>query len=152
MFHFALWISCAQHATRIDSPPSEPALENPSTEPATPPIDVNKIKERSNVLLTTGAVEGLQPTYDSATPIEINYIRQYPNGCFEQQEPVHSLSGQTIRHEVTVVDHSTSGGMCTMAIVPGGFTYRISDLQPGQYSGQIFLNGQLQLNYTFNID
>ena len=151
MLHLLLCISCSQHTVKVDPPPSEPETEPTVTEPNRPPIDQLKLKERSNILLTTGVVEDLKATY-STTPIEINYIRQYPNGCFEQQEPTHTVSNLTLTHEITVVDHSESGAMCTMAIVPGGFSYQAKDLQPGQYTGEIFLNGELQLQYRFGIE
>ncbi len=150
MLSVLLLIACQQHKSQtIENIP--PIEATPSVEEKKPLPPLEGVKENTKILTTSGLVQSLNAEYIAGEPIEINYLRQYPNGCFEQQDVTHSRIDKSLTHEFTVIDHSSEGNYCTMAIVPGGFSHTIEGLSAGAYTGQIIMNGVKQLEYSFTV-
>jgi hypothetical protein len=151
MLTVLLFISCQQHNSPSieNNSPIEPAIQTVPEENPLPSLQ--EVKNNSKILGTTGMLETIKEEYTVADPIDINYLRQYPNGCFEQQEVSHNVTENTITHTLRVIDHSSEGKYCSLAIIPGGFTHQITDLQAGEYNGQILMNEELQLEYTISV-
>ena len=153
MIPILLFFACLQH--NQSHPESNDTISSSSSESSnegkTPPIDITIIQENAKILGTIGKLKDLEQRYPKGSIIEINYDRQYPNGCFEQMEPTHEIKGQLIVHRFEVKDHTSPETMCTMAVIPGGFLHVLKDLEIGHYSGQILMNDKLQLEYTFDV-
>jgi hypothetical protein len=147
---FAIFLACLhnghQEPKNIDQSPPPVSPPKVST-----PFDVTEIQQNSAILLSTGMLLGMEKQYQKGDSIEIQYSRQYPNGCYEQLNDLVEIQGQRITHRIEMKDHTSTGGMCTMAIIPGGFTHQLENLDVGQYVGQILLNNELQIEYTLDI-
>jgi len=151
LFSILITLSCTQH-NKATVDPNE-AVQQPLAEaPPKPPLpDISTIKKTSSILLDTGKMETIEEQYKQGSSINITYLRQYPNGCFEQQDIQHTIEDQQIIHNLTVVDHTSSGAFCSLAIVPGGFTYELPTLDVGHYSGRVLMNDEIQVEYQLEI-
>ena len=151
MFPILMLIACQQHKSQTIENTTSTDTPSTSVEEKKPLPSMQEVKDNNKILTTSGLLQSLQDEYSVGVPIEINYLRQYPNGCFEQQEVVHSRKENNLTHEFTVIDHSSEGNYCTMAIIPGGFIHNLECLNAGTYTGQIIMNGELQLEYYFTV-
>ena len=104
---------------------------------------------QTNTLLSTGILAPLPSTLAFGTPLDVTFNTLYPNGCWRQSDPSHTIEGLTITHSYTT--SQVDNQICTMAMVRGGFATTLSFTEPGTYTGRIIVDGTERTQYTITV-
>jgi hypothetical protein len=118
-------------------------VETPSPEIEPPPFSG---QVQTKTLLTVGILDPIPTEIKLNTSFLVQFRSLYPNGCWSQSEVTHQVSEQQITHEYTTT--LAEDRMCTMALIPGGFQTDLMLDSPGEYSGQILINGEVTTTYS----
>ena len=145
ILYFGLIFACNKPAvTPQVSPDTTPPPVQTETEKAKPPIAQKNITEQ---LLTTGLLDPVPAETES--PLTVQFRSMYRNGCWVQSKVETSISQKEITHQYEAT-YEGEGKMCTMALVPGGFTETMN-LDPGVYNGKVIVNGEVKATYSVTI-
>ena len=104
---------------------------------------------QTNALLSNGILRPIPETLEIGTPLNVVFNTLYPNGCWRQSEPTHSVDDVQITHSYTT--NQLENQICTMAMVPGGFSTQINLENTGKYTGRILVDGSERAQYTVTV-
>ena len=145
IIYFTIVLACSKPAA---VPQVSPDTTAPSVitepQPSKPPLAKKNVTE---ALLTTGILDPIPGEVNG--PFTVQFRSMYRNGCWTQSEVETSKTGQAITHQYTT-KYEGEGKICTMALVPGGFTETM-DLEPGTYNGTVIVDGDTRANYTVTV-
>ncbi len=121
-----LLLAACKQAPPPASEPQPAAPQPPASPPAEPPASASGALTLSPSPAPLGA------------EVTVTFDRPGSDGCYRQTEPTLALAGATYTFAYTT---SREGEVCTMALVPGGFTAPLKPVHAGTWTVAVQVDG-----------